>query len=58
MRIVMTVSALLIFLPTWYIFREWGNNALWLALMMFMAARGLGMHIWYRHMLKRKELAY
>ena len=57
MRIVMTVSALLIFLPTWYIFREWGNHALWLALMMFMAARGVGMHIWYRYMLTRHMLA-
>jgi MATE family multidrug resistance protein len=57
MRIVMICATLLVFLPTWYLFRTWGNHALWLALMLFMAARGVGMHLWYRRMLSRNELA-
>jgi MATE family multidrug resistance protein len=57
MRIVMISATLLVFLPTWYLFSAWGNHALWLALMSFMAARGIGMHLWYRRMLSRNELA-
>jgi MATE family multidrug resistance protein len=57
MRIVMVSATLLVFLPTWYLFSAWGNHALWLALMLFMAARGIGMHVWYRRMLSRNELA-
>lgn len=51
MRIVMIASVLLVFLPVWYIFRDTGNQALWLAFMSFMVARGAAMHIWYRHLL-------
>jgi Na+-driven multidrug efflux pump len=25
-----------------------GNDGLWLAFLLFMASRGIGMHIWYR----------
>ena len=51
MRIVMTASVLLVFLPVWYIFRDAGNQALWLAFMSFMVVRGATMHAWYRHLL-------
>ena len=51
MRIVMTASVLLVFLPVWYIFRDTGNQALWLAFMSFMVVRGAAMHTWYRHLL-------
>jgi MATE family multidrug resistance protein len=51
MRVVMTASALLVFLPTWFVFRELGNHAIWLAFTAFMAARGIGMHLWYRQLL-------
>ena len=51
MRVVMVGATLLVFLPTWFICRSWGNHALWFALLMFMAARGVGMHIWYRRLL-------
>jgi MATE family multidrug resistance protein len=43
---------LLVFLPTWFIFGTLGNHGLWLAFSMFMAARGLGMHVWFRRMLR------
>jgi MATE family multidrug resistance protein len=56
MRIVMMSATLFVFLPTWFLFRDWGNNALWFALMMFMAARGIGMHLWYRRLLVSDRL--
>jgi MATE family multidrug resistance protein len=56
MRIVMICAALFAFLPTWFLFRDWGNHALWLALMVFMAARGTGMHLWYRRLLAKGTL--
>ncbi|MDH3509949.1 MAG: MATE family efflux transporter [Gammaproteobacteria bacterium] len=52
MMLVMVGSMLVIFLPTWLIFNTLGNHGLWLAFMMFMAARGLGMHFWFRRMLQ------
>ena len=53
MRVVMMGSAVLVFLPAWYLARPLGNHALWLAFTLFMAARGLGMHVWFRRMLAR-----
>jgi MATE family multidrug resistance protein len=52
----MICAALFAFLPTWFLFRDWGNHALWLALMVFMAARGTGMHLWYRRLLAKGTL--
>lgn len=48
MRNVMLLSALAIFLPAWYLLEPLGNHGLWLAFMLFMAARGIGMHLVYR----------
>lgn len=48
MRDVMLVSALLVFLPAWYLLQPMGNHGLWLAFMLFMASRGAGMHWYYR----------
>jgi len=48
MRDVMLVSALVVFLPAWYLLQPLGNHGLWLAFMLFMASRGIGMH-WYYH---------
>lgn len=56
MRIVMVGSVLLVFLPVWYLFRDAGNHALWFAFTMFMAARGIGMHAWFRYLLSRDAL--
>jgi MATE family multidrug resistance protein len=50
MMLVMAGSMLLIFLPTWFISRTLGNHGLWLAFTLFMAARGVGMHAWFRRM--------
>ncbi len=44
MRNTMIVCSLLVFLPTYYILKPiLGNHALWWALMLFMAARGISM---------------
>lgn len=53
MRNIMVFSTLFVFLPAWYLLTPLGNHGLWLAFLLFMASRGIGMHITYR----RKVLA-
>lgn len=49
MRNAMIVSSLLIFLPAYYLTaNNWGNNALWFSLNLFMLARGLLMWVMWR----------
>ena len=48
MRDIMLVSSFLVFLPAWYLLQGFGNHGLWLAFTLFMASRGIGMHIGYR----------
>ena len=48
MRNIMLVSTLVVFLPAWYLLQPLGNDGLWLAFLIFMASRGIGMHIGYR----------
>ena len=48
MRDIMLVSSSLVFLPAWFVFSPLGNHGLWLALTLFLASRGIGMHIYYR----------
>ena len=52
MRDIMVISALVVFLPAWYLLQPLGNHGLWLAFTLFMASRGIGMHLYY----KRKVL--
>jgi MATE family multidrug resistance protein len=47
MRDIMIGSTVLVFLPAWYFLQPLGNHGLWLAFMLFMASRGIGMHIGY-----------
>jgi MATE family multidrug resistance protein len=56
MRIVMVISTFAVFLPAWWLMRDWGNHALWLALMLFFASRGIIMHVWYRRLLLSNRL--
>ncbi len=49
MRNIMLGSAFLVFLPSWYLLQPLGNHGLWLAFTLFMASRGLGMHIAYKY---------
>ncbi len=48
MRNIMVFSTLFVFLPAWYFLQPLGNDGLWLAFLVFMASRGIGMHIGYR----------
>ena len=48
MRNIMVFSALFVFLPAWYLLQPLGNDGLWLAFLLFMASRGVGMHLGYR----------
>lgn len=48
MRNIMIISTLCVFLPAWYFLQPLGNDGLWLAFLLFLASRGVGMHIGYR----------
>jgi MATE family multidrug resistance protein len=48
MRDIMLISSFLVFIPAWYAFGFLGNHGLWLALGLFLASRGIGMHYYYR----------
>ena len=48
MRNIMIASTLFVFLPAWYFLQPLGNDGLWLAFLLFLASRGIGMHIGYR----------
>jgi MATE family multidrug resistance protein len=45
---IMLISAFVIFIPAWYVLQFLGNDGLWLSFMLFLASRGIGMHIYYR----------
>jgi MATE family multidrug resistance protein len=51
MRDIMIVSTFLVFLPAWYLLQGFGNHGLWAAFTLFLASRGIGMHIGYRRQL-------
>lgn len=42
--------ALGVFLLSVWLLRGWGNHGLWLAFMLFNAARGIGQHLWFNHL--------
>ena len=48
MRNSMLICTFLVFFPTWWFFKGWGNHALWLAMTAFMAARGFSLG-WHYH---------
>ena len=48
MRNAMLASVFLIYLPSWYLLRPFDNHGLWLALLLFLAARGLTLYWIYR----------
>jgi MATE family multidrug resistance protein len=51
MRNIMLISTFMIFVPAFFALQFLGNHGLWLSFMIFLAARGLGMHIFYRRRL-------
>lgn len=52
MRDIMLLSTFGVFLPAWFLLQDLGNHGLWLAFTLFMASRGIGMHVaWRRRVL-------
>ncbi|SRR6056297_2546941 len=49
----MLFSALLVYLPAWYLTREFGNHGLWLAFALFNAARGVSLAWVFRQFSRR-----
>ncbi len=47
MRNIMIFSTFGVFLPAWFLTQSFGNHGLWFALLLFMASRGIGMHLGY-----------
>ncbi len=54
MRNIMVISTLVVFLPSWYLLQPLGNHGLWLALTLFMASRGIGMHVTCKRLVARE----
>ena len=55
MRNAMVFALVGVYLPVWYLTREWGNHGLWLALAAFMVARGVAMGwLWRRYEANRR----
>jgi MATE family multidrug resistance protein len=50
MMTTMLLSVLLVYLPVWYLTRDWGNHGLWLAFTAFNGARGIFLYRCYRRL--------
>ncbi|MEM6512390.1 MAG: MATE family efflux transporter [Pseudomonadota bacterium] len=48
MRNVMLVASFAVFMPAWFVLRPFDNHGLWAAFLLFLLARGVGMHLMYR----------
>ena len=53
MMTTMLISVLLVYLPLWFVTRDWGNHGLWLAFTAFNASRGVGLYICFRRLSRR-----
>lgn len=50
------LAALACYIGVWFAARPWGNHGLWLALIAFMAARGIFMGLTYQHLQRTNRL--
>ena len=50
MMLTMIFSTFAVYLPLWFLTREWGNHGLWLAFTAFNAARALTLYGCYRRL--------
>lgn len=48
MRNIMVISTFAVFLPVWYFTQSFGNHGLWFAFLVFLASRGIGMHLGFK----------
>ncbi|MEM7281201.1 MAG: MATE family efflux transporter, partial [Pseudomonadota bacterium] len=58
MRDAMVLSTFGVFVPTWWMSKGLDNHGLWLAFSLFMLARGVFMHLWFRRMLSRGDFSF
>ncbi|MEL6868963.1 MAG: MATE family efflux transporter [Pseudomonadota bacterium] len=56
MRNVMVVSAIVVFVPTWWLSYALGNHGLWLSFTAFMTARASGMALIYRRRINQPPI--
>jgi MATE family multidrug resistance protein len=54
MMYTMLASTLLIYLPSWYLTRAWGNHGLWFAFTVFHIGRGVSLYLCYRVLDRRR----
>ena len=47
MMTTMLFSTLCVYLPLWYVTRDWGNHGLWFAFTAFNAARGISLYYYF-----------
>lgn len=57
MRNSVILSSLFGFMPIWWILEDYGNISLWIAMLVFLSARGLLLGGYYTYMYKRKASA-
>jgi MATE family multidrug resistance protein len=55
MMVTMVFSSQLVYLPLWYLTRDWGNHGLWFAFTAFNAARGVTLYRYYRRLTDRGQ---
>lgn len=55
MRNTVLIATVLVFLPAWFLFRNMGNQGLWLAYTVFMGTRGLGL-IWVYYQFNKNDV--
>jgi MATE family multidrug resistance protein len=56
MRNTMLIGALAIFFPSWWLLQEYGNHGLWIAMLLFMAARGITLGGYFYFLRARNQL--
>lgn len=58
MRNVMLIATFVVFVPAFFLLQGLGNHGLWLAFLLFLGARGIGMHrIWQRRIMPALSFA-
>ncbi|WP_232053778.1 MATE family efflux transporter [Microbulbifer sp. GL-2] len=49
MRDTMFIATILVFFPSWWLTRDWGNHGIWFSLFLWIGARSLGLVFYYRY---------
>lgn len=58
MRNSMLISSLVVFAPAWWVLSAHQNFGLWIALLAFLAARGITLGIYFNYLSSRRNLIY